>query len=799
MTINNFKIAWRGLSRNKSYAIINIAGLAIGISACILIGLFVFNEISFDNNTPNKKQVYRVNEYVHYDGTAPQVSAAIGPPIAPFLQANHSEIESFTRVLPATPFIYSSLVLEYQGKKIKPGEMVCTDTSFVGMFGVELLEGDTNNFVRDENSIVLTQGLARKLFGSSSALNKMLVMHTTDSTSLNVFVSDVIKDFPTTSHLHNIEGLLPITRSFEESFRGGNYGILLGPSYFRLKPNLNVVALQQKLTETLHAKNKFIDVRLQPLSQVHAGSMDVNYDFLNYQKMEGKYIKVFIIIALAIFLIACFNFINLTVAIAGYRGKEIAVKKIIGAGKTQIIMQVFAEVFLLVLLAVLLSIVLAVIFLPYLNSILNRQLPVQNLYHPVAISGYVMIVLLTTLLAGFYPAWLIASSKINKILRTKVLFAGSRTSLRNVLVTGQFTIAVIFIISLLVFFKQLKFMQEKDLGYSYSQVIQIPLDVPAATKLSVLHSELLKIKGVADVTNGYMELGGNGSLFGIDYIAPGGEAKHISVNFDNGSPNYLKFFGMKIISGRDFTKDHPVDEYIINESLAKQIGYPNPVGKSINLTSFPAGIIVGVVKDYNYSSLHNNIEPLIIGSAPYIDTWKKQLYVKISTAGIANTIKEIEAKWKLISGENSLSFQFMDEHFREVYRSERQTANMVGIIGGLTIIIACLGLLGLITFVIIRRTKEISIRKVLGASVTHIATKLSNEFIRLVLIAFIIASPIAWYFMNKWLQDFAYRTTIPWWVFAVAGILALAIALLTVSFQAIKVAVANPVENLRAD
>jgi putative ABC transport system permease protein len=223
------------------------------------------------------------------------------------------------------------------------------------------------------------------------------------------------------------------------------------------------------------------------------------------------------------------------------------------------------------------------------------------------------------------------------------------------------------------------------------------------------------------------------------------------------------------------------------------------VGKSINLTSFPAGIIVGVVKDYNYSSLHSKIEPLIIGSTPYFDTWKKQLYVKISTAGIANTLKEIEAKWKLVSGENNLSFQFLDEHFREVYRSERQTANMVGIIGGLAIIIACLGLLGLITFVIIRRTKEISIRKVLGASVINIAAKLSNEFIRLVLIAFIIASPIAWYFMNKWLQDFAFRTTISWWVFAVAGISAVVIALITVSFQAIKVAMANPVKNLRAD
>jgi putative ABC transport system permease protein len=674
--------------------------------------------------------------------------------------------------------------------------MVCTDTSFAHMFGVKIVDGNKNNFIRDQNSIVLTQSLAHKLFGESSALNKTIVLRTDDSTVYHVAVCNVIKDLPGTSHLRGIDGLLPIP----EGFYGNNYGVLLGPAYLRLRSNMNINAFQEKLTNTIHAKNRFIDIRLQPLGNIHTGSSDVNYDYLDYQKIDGKYINIFIIIAFAIFIIACCNFVNLTIAFAGYRGKEIAIKKIIGAGKIQIIAQVFSEVFLSVLIAILLSILLAAALLPYLNNILNRQLPVSNLYSSATIVSYIIILLVTTLLAGSYPAWLIASSKVNQVLKTKVLFTGSRTSLRNILVTGQFAIAVIFMISLIVFLKQLLFLQTKDLGYSYYQVIKIPLELPTASKLPVIRSELLKIKGVTDVTNGFMELGGNGELFGIDYVAPDGTAKHISVNFENAAPNYVSFFGMHIMKGRDFSKDNSANEYLINETFAKQIGYSNPVGKQINLSGgFPPGVIVGVVNDFNYSSLHAKIEPLIMASVRDVPYWQSQLYVKLSTAGISGTVKKIETTLNTISGDNISGFQFLDEHFKEVYQSEQQIVNMVSIIGGLAIIIASLGLLSLITFVIARRVKEISIRKILGASLRDIVGNLSAEFIGLIFIAFIIASPIAWYFMNKWLQGFAYRISIQWWMFAIAGLLVLLIAFLTISYQAIKAAIANPVKNLRTE
>ena len=285
-----FTIACRNLVRNKSYATINIIGLGVGIAACILIGLFVYNEISFDNNVPNKANIYRLNEYVHYDGTAPQLSAAIGPPIASFLKNNHQEIEDYTRVLPATPFIYPSITLEYNGKKITTSQMACTDSSFANMFGIKIIEGDKGNFIRDQNSIVLTQSLAYKIFGKTTALNKMLALHTRDTT-IYVAVSNVIADLPKTSHLQ-VDGLLPVPDDFGYGLEN-NYGVLLGPTYLQLKPGININAFQSKLTETIHAKNRFIDMRLQPLNQVHSQSTDINYDFFNYNKIDGKYISNF--------------------------------------------------------------------------------------------------------------------------------------------------------------------------------------------------------------------------------------------------------------------------------------------------------------------------------------------------------------------------------------------------------------------------------------------------------------------------------------------------------------------------
>ena len=783
--------------RNKSFATINIAGLGIAIAACTLIGLFVYNELNFDSHITGKGNIFRLNEYIHYDGATPQLSAATGTPLASFLKNNNQEIENYTRLFPATPFIYPTIIFEYNGKKIKANQVVCTDTSFANMFGAKIIEGDAKNFMHGKNNIVLTKKLAAKIFGNEIALSKTLIMHITDTSSMYVTVSNVIADLPATSHIQ-VEGLL----SFPDQIGNGledNYGALFGPTYLKLQPGIDIKAFETKLTNTIHTKNRFIDMRLQPLTKVHTQSTDIIYDYFNYNKIDGKYLNIFIVTGLAIFLIACINFISLTTAIAGYRGKEIAIKKIIGAKRIQIIFQIIAETFLSVLSSILLSGLLTAIFLPYMNNILNRELDIRSLNQFNLFGIYVIILLITTVIAGAYPAWLISSSKVNQVLRTKILFGKTRNTLRNVLVTGQFAIAVIFIISLIVFLKQLSYIQNKDLGYSFDQVIKVPLDMQTASKLPVIQSKLSKVKGVTDFTSGFMELGGSGSLFGIDYIAPDGEIKHISVNFENGARNYTQFFGMKIIKGDGFKKDNIENAYIINETLAKQIGYPDPVGKEINLSSFPRGVIIGIVKDFNYSSLHAKIEPLIIGAIDYVPVWQSQLYIKISTARISSTLKEVETVLKNASGDPFISYEFLDEHFKELYASDKQAGIMIAIIAGLAILIACLGLFSLASFIMVRRAKEISIRKVLGASIKNIITKLSKEFIQLVIIAFFIAVPVAGYMMNKWLQGFAYRISTEWWMFALGGIAAILIALLTVSFQAIRTAIANPLKSLRTE
>lgn len=791
------KTAYRNLLKNKVYAFVNILGLAVGIAACVLIGLFVNNERSFDNFVPNADKVYRLNEYMHYDGTAPSTAAIVGPPVAPFLKANNNEIDSYTRVFPAVPLVYPSVTMEYQGKKIKADKLACTDTSFASMFNSVIIEGERNKFTCDQNTIVLTASLARKLFGNSPALNKTIQLRTADTTVTSFTVSNVIADMPKNSHLQ-IEAMVPFPKEFLNSFLGTNYNVLMGATYLRISNNKYISLLESRLTKTIHAKSKFIDFTLQPLNRIHTGSVNISYDELNYKKIDGKYLNIFIVIAIAVFLIACVNFVNLTTAIAGYRGKEVAIKKIVGARRFHVVFQVLIETFFSVLLSLISALLLITIFLPLLNKLLDRELTSESIYHGAMGVVFAGILIGTTLLAGIYPAWFISRANTGEALKTKVLLGGSKSSLRNVLVTGQFAVAVIFMISLMVILKQLKYMQQRDLGYSYSQVIKLPMDLQLAKKMPVLKAEIAKVKGVKDITNGFMEMGGNGSLFGIDFIAPNGEAKKITVNMENAGINYISFFDMKMIAGRAFNKDQQ-NEYIINQTLAKQIGYADPVGKPINITSLPPGRIIGVVKDFNYSSLHKTIEPLIIGSMDYIPYWQTNLYVKVSGTDVSQTLKEIQKVFNGISGDNRFDYQFIDDHFSEVYHSERQAGSMIAIIGGLAMLISCLGLLSLAAFVVLRRKKEIGIRKVLGASVTNITALLSKEFLILVFIAFIIASPVAYYFMNKWLQGFAYRINIQWWIIAGAGGAAIVIAFITISFQSIKAALANPVKSLRSE
>lgn len=798
MMNNSFRSAWRHLLAHRTFTLINIIGLAIGIAACILIGLSVSHERSFDADIPNIAHLYRLNEYVHYDGTPPQVAGNVGAPIAPFLAADHPGIEAFARVIPSS-WIYPSTTLEKGGNSIKTDELVCTDTAFARLFGLRFLEGDKADYARTINTIVLTRSLAHRLFGSESALHKTLLLKVDDTIRYPVAVTGVVEDLPATSHLQ-AEAMMPVPKSFDTGWAGKNWGMFVAAAYARVKPGTNPEDLQAQLTSAIHQKNTGIDIRLQPVSDLHTGSIDVNFDHFNFQKIDGKYLRVFIIIGLAIFIIACCNFVNLTIALAAYRGKEVAMKKIMGARRSHLLFQVLTEAFLSTAIAIGLSVGLVALFLPTLNNLLGRELSFTSLWHWPIIGIYGAILLATTLFAGLYPAILIASARAQQALRSKVLLGGSRTSLRNILVTGQFAIAVIFIVCLIVFVRQLNYMQNKDLGYSHEQIYKVRLEGKDQAKAYLFRNELARVPGVKSVAGGFFELGTSGGIFGVDYLSADGQQKHESFNFENGTPNYVKFFGMKIVAGRDFTPGKPHNEYLINETLAKHLGYADPIGKPIHVSSFDAGTIVGVVKDFNFSSLHKKIEPLLIGSIDYVPLWQRELYLKVATADLPQTLKAINSTLQSLSADDKrLTGQFLDDQFRQLYAADKQAGSMIAVIGTLAVIIAGLGLFGLAAFIMAKRTKEISIRKVLGASVTNVVGHLSKSFLGLVVIAFCVATPITWVLTNRWLEGFAYRIEVQWWMFVLAGVLAVGIALLIVGLLALRAAVANPVSSLRTE
>jgi putative ABC transport system permease protein len=412
------KSAWRTLLRHKGYSILNITGLAIAMAVCVLIALFIDNELSYDKLVPDRENLYRINEYIHYNGTTPQLGAATGLPVAPLLKADYSQVEDYARVFPAMPYIYPSITLEFQGKKVYAEHMLCCDSSFGRMFGIRSVESSTTAFMPLRNNIVLTQSIARKLFGVTSAVNKILTLRVDDSTSYPMAVSNVIPDFSPRFHIQG-DGCIPFPDDYQKGVLRDNYSVLLGPSYLRLRPGSDIASLEKQFTKTIHQKNVGIDVRMQRLSEIHTGSIDFNYDYLNAGKIDGKYLRVFVIIALAIFFIACSNFVNLTLVITAYRGKEVAVKKILGAARGRIVAQIFTDSLFSVVIAMLLSIGIACLCLPILNTIVGRQLKVSSFYRGFTPWLFVGMVVFTTLIASAYPAFLIASARIDDALRSK--------------------------------------------------------------------------------------------------------------------------------------------------------------------------------------------------------------------------------------------------------------------------------------------------------------------------------------------------------------------------------------------
>ena len=790
---NYIKIAFRNLVNHKVYTSINILGFAVGLAACLLIYQFISYEFSFDRFHSKGEQIYRLNEIQSFGGIEPQHVALSMYPMGPTMKDDFPEVINFTRV--AT----GPTLLQYQETRIMLDEAIRVDPAFFEMFDFQLIYGDRNTLLNKTNSAVLTESSALKLFNSTDVIGKTVLVR-----DKAFEVTGIMQNVPQNSHLqfdviYNFE---PENDELWMDNWGGNWLV----TYLQLAPNADVNALNSKFKPYLErhigpGATDYYELYLQQLFDVHLGSANVTHDYRNWKKFDRTYNYIFGILAIFVLAIASINFMNLSTARAANRAKEVGIRKTIGAFRSQLIRQFLGESLIFSLISLCLAVAIAELCLPQLNSIIDRELTISVLTKPDLMASLLAVTVLAGLLSGIYPAIFLSSFKPVKVLKgsagVNITDTGKQSPLRNILVVSQFTIAIVFIIGTILTIQQLNFMRAKNPGFNREQVLLIDMNTTANKKYDVLKREFRNLGGVKDVTGSMQRLGNNIHQMGIRIATvdslTGMSPSQLSVDY-----NYLSFYEIELAEGRAFSEEYSTERqsaFIINETLAEKLGWDSPLGKSLRLGGDDSlGTIIGVVKDFNFNSMHHKIESLVLNVR---DWGYSEMSVKVLPENMTETIAALQQKWNRIVPDHPFQYSFLDEHFEQLYRSDKQVTEIVGIIAALAIFIACLGLFGLSTIITKQRTKEISIRKVLGASVPSLCLMLSKHFVLLTGIANLIAWPLAYVILSRWLENFAYRVEINWWIFAIAGTAVLVISLITVSWQAIKAALANPVKSLR--
>lgn len=769
------------MKRHKGYSFINIAGLAIGMAICILILLWVQDELNFDRFHENAENIYRVNmNDQNYGVVWPIVSIPVGPA----LKQEFPEVIDSVRVSD-----FSGLVTREEKKFDEIGAYV--DPSFFEIFSFPFVKGDPKTALSAPSSIVITQEMANKFFGTEDPLGKNLKLNNT----LDFAVTGVIKDMPRNSHIH-FDFLAPF-EIFElrdrEPTHWGRFQIY---TYVMLQDDTPFKGVEEKIAGILQEHNvrEGPKLGLEPLTRIHLYAVDGGGDM--------RYVYVFSIIAVFILVIACINFMNLTTARSSTRAKEIGMRKVTGAQRADLIKQFMGESVLISFIALTFSVVLVILLLPAFNNLADKQLVLNPQGNWSLILGFVGIVLFTGLLAGSYPALFLSSFKPVNILSGSLVPTSRRTKktvFRKALVVIQFSISVFLIISTVVIFKQLHFIQNRNLGYQKEHIVYIPLRGNAAQQYETFKSEIsqdsriLHVAATSEVPVliGYVHIG-----YDWEGKDPKKESRMNELLVDH---DFIETMNMTVVQGRDFSKDYATDAseaYIINEAAVKAMDIESPVGKRFTDASMNEGTIIGVVKDFHFRPLHDEIDPLVMFIAPEKFNFFC-IRVKSDISDLPGTIGYIESIWNKFTPNFPFKYNFLDSTFDKLYRSEQKTGSVFGYFTFLAIFISCLGLFGLASQMTEMRTKEIGIRKVLGASVSGITLLLSKDFMKWVVVANVVAWPTAYFAMNKWLQNFAYRTSFGIEIFFLSGILAFVIALITVSFQSIKAAVADPVDSLR--
>jgi len=780
MLKNQLKIALRILKRQKGYSLINISGLAIGIACCVLILLWVQDELSFDRFHENSDHIYRIVSQSNAEGIS-DYYAVVPLPLAPTLKDEYPEVQMATR--------QSSANLRFRfNDEIQTESGYLVDPDFVKMFSFKMLQGDTETCLADPFSIVITEKLAIKYFGDQSPIGRTL----TTQAGTSFKVEGLLENIPHNSHLQfDFVISFAILEKFGSDLNNWNDVSYL--SYVLLQEDAVAADVNQKITATLEKyRDKRTDYRyLQPLKDIHLRS---HFKF----DMEGHgdihYVYIFSLTALFILLIACINFMNLATARSAGRAKEVGIRKVIGARRSQVIKQFFSETLVLTLVAFLVSMGIVIVLLPAFSTLSGKELSL--VLDPVFIGGILGIIVCTGMLAGSYPALYLSAFRPVKVLRGRALSGKKGSLFRRALVITQFTLSIILIIGTLVVYNQIHFMKNANLGFNRDHLLYIPMSPELFQNYETVKQELLQDSRILKIAAVDRLPIFEGS--GTSEAEWEGKPADFQLQMRMGSVDYdfLDTFGLTMKEGRFFSNKISTDKtqgIIINEAAVKAMGMSDPIGKRFSWSQMD-GTIIGVIQDYQLRTLHHEVEPMLIFVKP---DWFSFLCVKISSEEVPKTIAAMEKTWQKFSPELPFTFRFFDDAIDTLYRSEERIGTLFKYFTLLAFLISSLGLFGLAAFVAEQRTKEIGIRKILGATIPHISVLLSLDFLKWVIAANLLAWPTAYFIMDRWLQNFARRTGIELWIFALAGGLSLLIALMTISFQTIRAALSDPVKSLR--
>ena len=797
MFANYLKIAWRSLLKDKSASVINLAGLSTGLTCCLLMVMYIQHELSFDRFHSKGDRITRVIMQYSFNGSALTSGNFTSTKVLPSFKRNFPEVIDGVRLSDIERLVkYKDITIDEKG-------FLYSDSAFFELFDFKLLRGSPKTVLNGPNKVVLTRSAAKKYFGDEDPVGKTIQI---GSNQENYTVTGISQDCPSNSQLvfDMVASFISLVKDpQEESYFEANY-----TTYLLLRSKNAITSLQQKIepfmkNELKNEKGVYINYVLEPFTSVHLYSP---YDAMTANS-NIRYIYMIGAIALLVLVIACFTYINLSTARSIERAREVGVRKVSGAVKSQVFWQFITESLLISTMACMLSLGILLLVLPYFNTLADKHLTISEAISPGILVTALSVIAVISLLAGSYPAIILSNYEPITVLKGAFKNTSSGTRLRQSLIVFQFVISLFLIASTIVIGRQLQFIQNKNLGYHREHVIVTKLDQKMRDKMELIKSELKRNGNVTAITMGNftpVNIPGGYTMYRGDQSAD----QSMNTRGNNVDEDYVKVNGIEIIAGADLSHQDQLDanqadykknyfHFIINETAAKKMGWSaqEAIGKKMFLGDGRPGEVKGVVRDFNFASLHSVIEPLVL----FPSDWASLMMIKISGNDLPQTISFLRDQWKTLAPHRPFEYHFMDEDFNKMYNAEIRTGKVFNIFSGIAIFLACLGLFGLSSFTARQRMKELGIRKVLGASIGNIFLLLSGGFIKLVVIAYFIALPAVWYAMHAWLNDFAYRIQLAWWMFALTGVIVMAITLFTVSFQSIHAALVNPIKSLRTE